>query len=400
MLNKHPMKIFFAVVMLQTMAANLVHPVTPTIIKNLQLPDSMFGLAFATMAFTNFLFSPFWGKLKEYCSAGLMLLICCSGYALGQIFFCISRTEGTILFARCFSGIFLGGINVAILVFLLEITPKEKTGENLARLAILQALGLALGYLTGGVLGVLSITGTFILQASTLILSGVLFSFITKIKPAAARPPLHIKTILKDANPLSAFLSCRIFMTKRYLLLFAMILFAFLGSNAFDQSFNYYIKDQFGFTSAYNGLIKAVVGIVTLASNSTICMWLLRHKDVKKASFLTLFSSAVCVLLLLPVGALTPFLAICILFYAVSSIAVPLMQDSIAKKSGKHGSLVMSFYNAMRSLGMIGGALVAGEIYAFGPKLPFAFSCICFACACVFACMAVLYKPKPDHVKT
>ena len=56
---------FFLVFSLEFIINNLAHPVTPAIIKNLHLGDYMFGLAFASMAVTNFLFSPFWGKISR-----------------------------------------------------------------------------------------------------------------------------------------------------------------------------------------------------------------------------------------------------------------------------------------------------------------------------------------------
>ena len=60
---------FFGAMILFNLAANFAHPVTPTIIKDLQLPDYMFGLMLAAMQLTNFLFSPFWGKMNASTSA-------------------------------------------------------------------------------------------------------------------------------------------------------------------------------------------------------------------------------------------------------------------------------------------------------------------------------------------
>ena len=54
---------FFLTLVLFNLAANFAHPVTPTLIKNLNLHDYMFGAALAAMLFTNFLLSPFWGKI-------------------------------------------------------------------------------------------------------------------------------------------------------------------------------------------------------------------------------------------------------------------------------------------------------------------------------------------------
>ena len=67
-LSKYHLQLFFFAVALESLAANFAHPITPTLIQNLQLPDYSFGMLYAGMAFTNFLFSPFWAKQE---AAGL-----------------------------------------------------------------------------------------------------------------------------------------------------------------------------------------------------------------------------------------------------------------------------------------------------------------------------------------
>ena len=68
---------FFAAMVVFNLAANFAHPVTPTVIQELHLHDYMFGVALAVMLITNFLLSPFWGKINNYISSRLSLLICC-----------------------------------------------------------------------------------------------------------------------------------------------------------------------------------------------------------------------------------------------------------------------------------------------------------------------------------
>jgi hypothetical protein len=49
---------FFTAMIVFNLAANFAHPVTPTVIQELQLHDYMFGVALAVMLITNFLLSP------------------------------------------------------------------------------------------------------------------------------------------------------------------------------------------------------------------------------------------------------------------------------------------------------------------------------------------------------
>ena len=53
------MFLFFVVFSAFFVAASFAHPVTPTLIKEYDLNDYMFGVALAAMQTTNFLFSPF-----------------------------------------------------------------------------------------------------------------------------------------------------------------------------------------------------------------------------------------------------------------------------------------------------------------------------------------------------
>ena len=86
--------LFFTAMILFNLAANFAHPVTPTIIQELALPDYMFGLMMAAMMLSNFLFSPFWGKINAVISSRQTLLIGCLGYGAAQLGFAYARPRG------------------------------------------------------------------------------------------------------------------------------------------------------------------------------------------------------------------------------------------------------------------------------------------------------------------
>ena len=387
--QRYNMQIFFMITLLQYLAANFAHPFTPTLIQDLGLKDYMFGLMFAAMSFTNFLFSPFWGKMREYFSARGLLFIGCLGYAGGQFLFSISKTMPIILLARCTSGVFVGAISVSTLVYATDHGVTDRAGENLAKLAILQSLGAAFGYLIGGVLGSRSIPFTFSLQVAVLALCGILYGTLLTKDQEETHESVHLKMLLKEANPLKAFSSCRAFMTVSFALLFLAVLFANLGTFAFDQCFNYYLKDQFQLSSRYNGLIKAIIGVITLIANTSICMRIMKRKNIKRPTAWIMLCGAASIFFMLQAVRLPAFVTICIAFFTFNAIYIPLLQDSVARESTKKNNLVMGFYNAVKSMGMIGGALVAGFIYSYGAKLPFVFAGICFVLAAVF----LLIKP-------
>ena len=120
---------FFAAMVVFNLAANFAHPVTPTVIQELRLHDYMFGVALAVMLITNFLLSPFWGKINNYISSRLSLLICCLGYGVAQIWFAYATTELMIILARMFAGLFTGGIFVSFLTYIVNKVKPGRPGK-------------------------------------------------------------------------------------------------------------------------------------------------------------------------------------------------------------------------------------------------------------------------------
>ena len=153
--------LFFIAMSLFHLSANFVHPVTPTLIKNLNQPEYMFGLMFAVMTITNFALSPFWGKINLYISSRLSLLICCVSYALCQLGFAYSVNQLQLLTVRALAGIFIGGINVSLLTYVVNDAKPEDQGKYLIYTATNQSVLAAFGYLVGGMVGEYSILLTF-----------------------------------------------------------------------------------------------------------------------------------------------------------------------------------------------------------------------------------------------
>ena len=377
--------LFFVAMTMFGLSSNFAHPVTPTIIQDLHLNDYMFGVALAMMQLANFLMSPFWGKINNYISSRVSLLICCIGYGVAQVWFAYATTEAMIICARLFAGAFVGGIFVSFLTYVVNVADPADQPRYLTYSATIHSVAGAFGYLIGGVLGEFSIKGTFLFQAATLISTGVLF-YAVSLPDTKEKEVVSVQKIVKDANPLRAFMDCRLFMTAAFAMLFAVNILINFGNTGFDQAFNYYLKDQLSLTSAYNGIIKAAVGFVTFASNMTLCIWIINKTNMKKSMVLL---CGVCTLA--AVGALFApkiglFIAFSILVYAGYAVSLPVLQNIVASQADPaRKNLVMGFYNATKSLGSIAGSLTAGFIYSAGAKLPFACTALIYGLAMIAA---------------
>lgn len=384
--------IYYILVAVESLAANLAHPITPTLIQNLNLPDYMFGLMFAGMSVTNFLFSPFWGRLVDYLQSRSILLIGCVGYGLGQLFFWQATTPVTIMIARCFSGFFVGAINVAMLTYLVNTSNPADRSRNLTIHATTVTVSSTFGYLIGGLAGEISLNLSFGMQVMLLLLCGLLFALLCQKDRSISTSRPSLLQISKGANPFSAFLAGRQFMTSLFAILFSVLLLSMFASTAYDQCFNYYIKDQFGFSSAYNGTIKAVIGVISLVSNMTLCLYIMRKTNVAKSNALLLLFGSISMLGVLIFDTVVPFILFTILYLGINAISVPVLQSLVSgRASAQNSNLVMGFYNAIKSLGMVAGSLIAGFVYDYNPKFPFMLAAISFAGAFL---LAMLYWKK------
>lgn len=394
-IKRNHMKIFFALIAMESLAANFAHPITPTLIKELNLPDYAFGVLFAGMAFTNFLFSPLWAKQVKRMGSKKVLGICCIGYGCGQAMFAIMKTLPTILCARLLSGFFVGGIMVSFLTYIIHESEIEHRGKYLALSATFTTVFGAFGYMVGGFVGVKSIPITFALQSFTLMLSGVLFYLCLN---EDRDHEVIVINVWKDANPFQAFLDSRKFMTLMFALLFFVVFLTSTASTAYDQCFNYFIKDQFNFNSSYNGMLKAVVGFISLIANTTICIWIMNHTEVRKSIIVILGMGGAFLLGVSFLSEILPFIIMNVMFFAINAIYIPLLQDMCASRSShKDNDMVMGFYNAMKSLGMITGALFAGFIYAYGAKLSFLFAGIFFLIAMLLMIVYYVYNKRKEE---
>ncbi len=382
---------FFTAMIIFNLAANFAHPVTPTVIKDLNLNDYMFGVALAVMLVTNFLMSPFWGKINNYVSSRFSLLICCCGYGVAQIWFAYATTELMIILARMFAGLFTGGIFVSFLTYIVNASKPEDQAKYLTYSATIQSVAAAFGYMIGGFIGEFSVRATFLVQTATLFGVAVMF-FVVCEPDAPAGNEISVKKLAKEANPFQAFLDSRKFMTMAFAMLFAVNVLINFGNTGFDQAFNYYLKDQLNLTSSYNGIIKAAVGFVSFISNMTLCIWIINKTNTKKSMVVLVSVCAVAAVGTVIAPNIGMFIAFGVLVYAGYSVSIPVLQDMVAKMADPvQKNLVMGFFNATKSLGSIAGSLIAGFIYSVNAKLPFAITVVIYGLGVVAAASYMVY---------
>ncbi len=378
----------FWLIGLYSIFANLAHPITPTFIQDLGLHDYMFGVAFAAMATANFVFSPFWGNLSKNIGSAKIIGLGFIGYGVGQAIFGLSTSEIGIVIGRMFAGVFIAAIMVNQMIYIINNSPIKDRGRNLAISATILSVIAPMGYLIGGFLGDYSIPLTFILQVAGLVFVGILNWLILDDPKIDGK--LDWQQVVKDSNPIRVVFNARGSITTVLISFLVVATLTSFASTGYEQCFNYFIKDQYGFPPSYNGLLKALVGFIVLISNLSIGLWLIKKTDVNKTLIYVLIVCLFMMIGIIIIDDIVPFIIINVVFFGFNAIYLPMMQTILAKFTETDGGVVVGLFNSVRSFGMIGGSLFAGFIYTVGPKLSFVSSAVALFISVLFA--TIFYK--------
>lgn len=366
---------FFICDIIFMMAANFAHPVTPTLFRGLGLGQYMFGMAIGAMLLVNFLVSPFWGKLNDYVSSRTILLVGCLGYAIGQWFFGVVTTEWGFIVVRSLTGVFTAASFVGILTYIVNTAPDDRRrAAYLTAHATIQAVAGAFGFFVGGLLGEISVQAAIDAQVVTLALTGFGFFWICQKDNRLSLASVTTRQLIKESNPFSAFSAGRAFFKGALATMFILTVLQALSALTFEQSFNYYLKDVFNYSSSYNGMVKGITGLLSLIINSTLVLWLIKTKRFGRSMAILCSIGALVMTFSLLVVEPVVFVISNIIGHVVILGVSPLIQNTIAElSSAEYRNLVMGFYNSMRSLGNVLGALLSGFLYMLNPKMPFVF---------------------------
>ena len=393
-MKKIHVKFFIALAVL-SLSSNMAHPVTPTYIAERGLSSPMFGYAFSGAMITMFLTAPLYGKLCNYVSTRKVAVFTTLGYAVGQFFFFLARSDAAMFFARVFAGLFAGGMWTATLNYVVNTSDADERGRSLTVYVTVQTVVSALGYFLGGMLGEIRTEISLLSQVGTILVSSLLFRLLCvddtsyKIRP---EQPFR----LRDANPFGAFLDVKKYAARMLLLLFVVTALTNIGTATFEQEFNFYIMDHFHLTSGYNGTFKAVIALVSFVVNLTVTMRLVKKTNINFTALPVILCCCVPLGLILLFDNIVPFAVMDITFYGFNAIRTPILQNQITQNtSPKYSNNAMGFYQGMTYLGNLFGGLFAGSLYTANERLPFMVAFGAFCAAAVFTFLSVrTYKKE------
>ena len=350
---------------------NFHHPVTPTLFTDLGLPSRIFGTSFSMMCFTTFLTSVFWGEISDRKGRIKTFMIGCIGYGISQFLLGFSTTELQVLLARALSGSFSAATAVPTMAYIIDISSEQERGKNLSMYTAISLSTLAVGYLIGGFLGTLSPVLALNFQAVYMIATGI-FAYLCVEDYIKEDSMISMKNLLVKVNPVQSFINARPVMNRIMIYFLIVVFITAFASSAYDNAFNYYLKDQLNFIPAYNGILKGIIGLVGLVSNFTINMWILQKKDICRSLAVIILLCGVSACCSVMSGTLVLFILFNLLFFSVNAIYQPIVQSlSVYRQDPAYNGIISGLFNGIKSIGNVFGSLVAGFIYGYDFTFPF-----------------------------
>lgn len=387
--------IFSALVWFST---NFHHPVNPTFFTELNLPNHVFGTSFATMVFIAFLTSPIWGSLGDRYSRKKTVVYSTLFYGIAQILYGLSTNMWHILIMRGVAGIFSGGFMVGFMAMIVDVSNDKNRGERMASYSALMGISMSVGFLTGGILGYLPIRYVFLLQGISMILvsTGIRFLLGETNTPnkTESNKPEFIWNIL--ANPSRR----KEIFTPWILVFLGITLFVFIGFSANNNAFNYYLREQLNFKPVINGIWKAATGTIGLVANLTINVWLVRNTNLKKSLRIVLALAVFGAGMIFLNDSVIPFMVWSLFYFTMHTIAFPLLQNFAVQKSSHGAGFMSGIFNAVKALGEMTGALIAGFSYDLGSKVPFLIATSAILIALIFSIIQMLGKTEELEAET
>lgn len=366
----------------QGLIHNIGHPITPAFItKDLQIPEYMFGVFFATMAFGLVIGAPIWGVIAD---RGYKRIAMVSGlvlYSVGQFAFGYVGNMYWMVFFRFLSGF---GVSASVTLFIshtVEISDPKFRARNLAWMAATLALGRSVGYWVGGFLTsnawAVSLLGTtetqlervFLIQAILNTMHAFVVFFVIK----------EVKLERKEAKRTNAFKS--ILNIKKIDPTMTIFLFSLVFMSIAFTNLSKYLDVYFNtleYSTKFIGDYNLVIGIVGIFTSIIIVPLIIK---IQKNLIVLLTIQSASILTVLYVFRANNFI---LMIYTVFMIYIighaiyqPLEQNFIADqvKDGLY-STTMGIRQSFFSIGMVIGPLIGGWLYDLKPIYVFDFSAI------------------------
>ncbi|MET0636312.1 MAG: TCR/Tet family MFS transporter [Chitinophagaceae bacterium] len=251
----------FITLLIDVMGWGLIIPVMPDLISQLKhIPlneaSSYGALLLSVYAITQFICAPLVGNLSDKYGRRPILLLSLFGFGVDYLFLALAPTYGWLFVGRIIAGL-TGASFTTASAYIADVSTAENRAKNFGLIGAAFGLGFVIGPALGGLLAGWGIRAPFY-AAAILCLVNCLYGYfmLPESLPVESRRPFA----WSRANPFGSLK-----FLKKYPavggLAFSFFLI-YLGSQAVQGNWSFFVMYQFGWNEKLVGISLAVVGLL------------------------------------------------------------------------------------------------------------------------------------------
>lgn len=400
-MNRKRIIIFFILYLLFGISVNIVHPVTTTYVKNLNLPDAYFGFFSSLMSLGQVVGAIFFGYLSDKIGRKWLVCIGLVGYAFSQLGFgFLNSIPLIILLFRFLGGFFISAPSTLFVSLCIDYSDTSKKVRNLSIATSCYILGTSFGYEIGGALYNyldFSISQVFIFQICFTIITSLLFGLfikdVYKNKLELSNSDNHNKNKYNINNKTIGGLV--------YLLLFSLMVLT-VGQILINKYLDTYII-HIGYEPSTLGHYVLITGILSAISNILVIPFIKKIKSNKLAYCLTIFIFLSAILtfitFLVKINILYLLFSTHVIYIIIKGLITPLEQNELSTYiNDSNNGKITGARQTILSIGNVLGPLIGSAVYVSGSPFIFIVGAIIILISLVMYISYFAIKKKKHYV--
>lgn len=375
----------------------LVIPIMPSYMEFLSIDGKTIGFMVAAFSLSQFLFSPFAGRLSDKIGRKPIIVAGLFVFALSEWMFGASNTIFFLFFARILGGLGAALSMPAIFAYVADITTDEERGKAMGIVTAALTTGFIIGPGIGGYLAQLGLRAPFYGAAIAGLLAAIItIIFLPKKVTIPNTAPLE-KSAEHGKEFLPLWKQLILSVKEPYFFSLIIVFIAAFGLANYETVFALYVDHKFGFTPQDIALIITLGSIAGAVIQATIFGKLLEWFGEFKIIVLSLLFTGIFVILLTFTSTYWIIFAVTFIVFLGSDLLRPALGTLLSKMTKNEQGYVQGLNSSYTSLGNIVGPILAGSLFDHNIDFPFYVGGLvmiaCFAIA-LFAGKKYLTAPK------
>lgn len=384
--------IFLMLNLFLAMAAfGLVVPVMPEYINMLGLDGTTAGLLTAAFAVTQFLFSPYAGKLSDRGGRKKIIVIGMLILAISELIFAVASNVAWLYISRLLGGIGIAFVSPAVMAYTADLTTERERARGMSYVAAALSTGFIIGPGIGGFLAEFGTRVPFYAAAAGAGAAAILTLFVLpEIKGKAEQ--------MNTENEVGIFKGLTQSIKAPYVATLIVLLALGFALSNFETVFGLYLDDSYGYSASQIAVIITVGGIAGIVVQLGLMDLLVRKLGEYKVILYSLLVTALSIPAIILTDSYWGIMIVSIIIFSACDILRPAASTYLSKQADDNDQgYVAGLNSSYNSIGTIIGAALAGVLFDTGHTLPYiAAGFILLIC---FAYFAAKRNAKPKKAK-